>query len=68
MNDKTSLRQLTGKELDQIAGGAITDNFVPVTINGGGNTPQGNANGIEPTQVYVNSTNPAGNLPPGQQQ
>ena len=57
------VRQLTEKELDHVAGGAISDNFV--TVNGGGNTPQGNANGIEPT--YVNSTNPAGNVPPGQQ-
>jgi bacteriocin-like protein len=59
----SSLRQLTEKELDHVSGGAISDNFV--TVNGGGNTPQGNANGIEPT--YVNSTNPAGNVPPGQQ-
>jgi hypothetical protein len=30
--------------------------------NGGGNTPNGNANGVP-----VVATNPAGNLPPGQQ-
>jgi bacteriocin-like protein len=57
------VRQLTEKELDHVSGGAISDNFV--TVNGGGNTPQGNANGIAPT--YINSTNPAGNVPPGQQ-
>jgi hypothetical protein len=67
MQDGTSLRRLTEKELDQVGGGAIEDNFVSVTINGGGKTPNGNANGIEPTDVYVDSTNPAGHPPPGQQ-
>jgi hypothetical protein len=63
MQNGTRLRQLADKELDHVCGGAITDNFVK--INGGENTPKGNANGIDPT--YVDSTNPAGKPPPGQQ-
>jgi hypothetical protein len=57
------IRELKDHELKQVAGGAITDNFIKQ--NGGGNTPSGNANGVP--DVYVNSTNPAGNVPPGQQ-
>ncbi len=49
--------QLTDAEMDTIAAGAIT----PVQVNGGGNTPNGNANGV-PT---VNQ-NPTGFAPPGQ--
>jgi len=67
MQDGTSPRALAEDELDLVGGGAITDNFVSVTINGGGKTPNGNANGIEPTDVYVDSTNPVGHEPPGQQ-
>lgn len=51
------LRELTEAELDCVSGGAITS----VQINGGGNTPQGNANGVPTTNV-----NPAGHAPPGQ--
>jgi hypothetical protein len=50
-------RQLSDAELDRVHGGAIT----AVKQNGGGNTPNGNANGV-PT---VNE-NPAGHQPPGQ--
>jgi len=63
MGERTALRGLTEEELDHVGGGAITDNFA--TINGGGKTPNGQANGIDPT--YVGSTNPAGHEPSGQQ-
>lgn len=52
-----TLIELTNEQLDQVVGGAIT----AVKENGGGNTPNGQANGV-PT---VNK-NPAGFAPPGQ--
>jgi hypothetical protein len=57
------LRELTDVELDQVSGGKIT----PVTeqVNGGGNTPNGQANGVP--EVVVAADNPAGHRPPGQQ-
>jgi hypothetical protein len=48
---------LTDKQLDSVAAGAIST----VQVNGGGNTPNGNANGVPSVNV-----NPAGKLPPGQ--
>lgn len=45
--------QMTDAEMDKVAAGAITQ------TNGGGNTPNGNANGIP-------ASNPAGHEPPGQ--
>jgi hypothetical protein len=45
-------RQLMDAELDRVHGGKITQ------TNGGGNTPQGNANGVP-------AKNPAGNEPGG---
>jgi bacteriocin-like protein len=51
------MRTLTEKELEQVSGGKIT----PVPVNGGGNTPNGNANGV-PRE----NRNPAGKAPPGQ--
>jgi hypothetical protein len=45
--------ELSEAQLDQVAGGKI------VKVNGGGNTPNGNANGVP-------ATNPAGKEPPGQ--
>lgn len=51
------MRILDKKELTQVAGGKITS----VQINGGGNEPQGNANGVPTTNV-----NPTGKAPPGQ--
>ena len=45
--------KLNTMQLDGIVAGAISK------TNGGGNTPQGNANGIP-------ATNPAGHAPPGQ--
>ena len=56
MAKETELRVLLDAELDHVHGGKIT----PVQVNGGGNTPNGNANGV-PT---VNQ-NPAGSAPPG---
>jgi hypothetical protein len=50
------LRELTDVELDQVYGGKIS----PVHVNGGGNTPNGQANGV-PTE----NQNPAGHPPPG---
>jgi hypothetical protein len=49
-------RELTPEALDGVTGGSIT----AVQVNGGGNTPNGQANGV-PT-VYEN---PVGHLPPG---
>ena len=47
------MRTLTETEVKAVAGGKITQ------TNGGGNVPNGNANGIP-------ATNPAGHAPPGQ--
>jgi hypothetical protein len=52
-----TLTELTNEQLDRVVGGTIT----AVKENGGGNTPNGQANGV-PT---VNK-NPAGFAPPGQ--
>jgi hypothetical protein len=49
--------KLSKAQMDKVVAGAIT----PVQINGGGNTPNGNANGVPTTNV-----NPAGSAPPGQ--
>lgn len=51
------MRELMKAELKKVSGGAIKS----VQINGGGNTPQGQANGVPTTNV-----NPAGSAPPGQ--
>ena len=51
------MRELTQAELDQVTGGKIE----PVKENGGGNTPNGNANGVP-----EENQNPAGKAPPGQ--
>ena len=61
---ENTLVELTDEQLDQVSGGAITAHYEKQ--NGGGNTPNGQANGV-PT-VYTGSTNPAGQYPPGQQQ
>jgi hypothetical protein len=57
------LAELTDAELDLVFGGKIT----PITeqVNGGGNTPNGQANGVP--EVTVAAENPAGHRPPGQQ-
>lgn len=45
--------KLSKAQLDKVVAGKITQ------VNGGGQTPSGNANGVP-------SVNPAGNAPPGQ--
>jgi len=47
------MRELRDQELRQVSGGKITQ------TNGGGNIPNGNANGVP-------ASNPAGHEPPGQ--
>lgn len=49
--------KLSKAQLDKVVAGAIT----AVKVNGGGNTPQGKANGV-PTE----NQNPTGFPPPGQ--
>jgi hypothetical protein len=55
--------ELSDAQLDQVTGGALT----PITeqVNGGGNTPNGNAKGVP--EVVVAVENPAGHRPPGAQ-
>jgi hypothetical protein len=57
MAKETEPRLLSDAELDHVHGGTIT----PVKVNGGGNTPNGSANGV-PTE----NQNPSGFAPPGQ--
>jgi hypothetical protein len=52
---------LTNSQMDEVRAGAITT--TTTQLNGGGNTPQGTANGVPITTV---STNPTGKAPPGQ--
>jgi len=54
----SDIRELTDTEIDSVSGGKITTS----QTNGGGNTPNGEANGV-PTV----SENPDGHQPPGQQ-
>lgn len=49
--------KLTKAQMDKVVAGTITT----TQVNGGGQTPNGSANGV-PTV----STNPAGKAPPGQ--
>jgi hypothetical protein len=53
----SNIRELSVEELDAVAGGAIT----PTQVNGGGNTPNGQANGVPTVNL-----NPSGFAPPGQ--
>jgi hypothetical protein len=53
--------KLTKDQLDNVVAGAITT--TTSQVNGGGNTPNGQANGVPTTTI---STNPAGSAPPGQ--
>jgi hypothetical protein len=57
MAKETEPRVLSDAELDYVHGGRITE----VKVNGGGNTPNGGANGV-PTE----NQNPSGHAPPGQ--
>jgi hypothetical protein len=50
------MRDLLDSELRHVSGAKIT----PVKVNGGGNTPKGEANGV-PSE----NQNPAGSAPPG---
>lgn len=52
--------KLSKAQLDQVVAG-IGDNWTTKKENGGGNTPNGSANGV-PTTVE----NPGGKTPPGQ--
>jgi hypothetical protein len=54
MTKASELRLLSDGELDHVHGGT--------QVNGGGNTPNGNANGVPVTTV---NQNPAGFAPPG---
>ena len=60
MTKETEPRLLSDADLDHVHGGKIT----PVTsqVNGGGNTPKGNANGVPET---TENQNPSGFPPPG---
>lgn len=51
------MRVLNQDELRKVAGGKIT----PTKVNGGGNTPKGEANGVPTVNL-----NPAGHAPAGQ--
>lgn len=53
--------KLSADQLDRVVAGAITT--TTTQVNGGGQTPNGQANGVPTTTV---STNPAGHAPPGQ--
>jgi len=55
--DHKHQRRFRIEKLEERIAPAITS----VHINGGGNTPNGNANGVPTTNV-----NPAGHAPPGQ--
>jgi hypothetical protein len=57
--------QLSKAQLDQVVAGAITTTTTTTQLNGGGQTPQGAANGV-PIVTTTVSTNPAGSAPPGQ--
>lgn len=54
--------QPTKLSKDQMAKITAGGTWSTTQLNGGGNTPQGNANGV-PTTTY----NPGGNPPPGRQ-
>jgi hypothetical protein len=48
--------KLDAADMDRVVAGKIT----PTKVNGGGNTPQGNANGVPTVNL-----NPSGKAPPG---
>ena len=55
------MRALTEGELRHVSGAKITS--VSTQLNGGGNTPKGEANGVP---VVTTNVNPTGYAPPGQ--
>jgi hypothetical protein len=58
--------ELTEAQLDLVSGG-LAPGLIPIEeqVNGGGNVPNGNANGVP--EVLVAVVNKGGNLPTGQQ-
>ncbi len=54
-------QKLSKEQMDKITAGAITT--TTTQLNGGGNTPQGSANGVP---IVTTSVNPTGKAPPGQ--
>jgi hypothetical protein len=66
MAKETELRVLLDAELDHVHGGTIEPVVISATqVNGGGNTPNGNANGV-PVTIVTENQNPSGFAPPGQ--
>ena len=57
MQEQQPKKQFKIQKLEERIAPAITT----IQVNGGGNTPNGNANGVPETNV-----NPAGHAPPGQ--
>ena len=57
MDSKKQQNRFQIKKLEE----RIAPKITAVQINGGGNTPNGNANGVPETNL-----NPAGQAPPGQ--
>jgi hypothetical protein len=51
---------LTDAQMDTVAAGQSPPGLSTTQVNGGGNTPSGNANGVPTT-----TTNNGGNAPPG---
>jgi hypothetical protein len=66
MTKGTELRVLLDAELDHVHGGTIEPVVIGQSqLNGGGHTPNGNANGVPVVPVTENQ-NPSGHAPPGQ--
>jgi bacteriocin-like protein len=62
------MRELNEKELSQVSGGKITEEFVAAT-NPGGGTPPGQQDPTLPNgnwDVETENQNPTGKAPPGQ--
>jgi bacteriocin-like protein len=62
------MRELNEKELSQVSGGKITEEFIETT-NPGGQTPPGQQDPNAPNDSWTVETenqNPTGKAPPGQ--
>ncbi|MGE5271756.1 MAG: hypothetical protein ACM3JG_19010 [Thiohalocapsa sp.] len=57
--------KLSKEQLATVTAGSITTTITTTQLNGGGNTPNGVANGVPIVTTSI-STNPAGSAPPGQ--
>lgn len=57
--------KLSKEQMAAVTAGAITTTVTTSQLNGGGNTPNGVANGVPVVTTSI-STNPAGSAPPGQ--